>query len=161
MNIRRSFMQKMTPLCAPVLICILGIPLTRAEEGPTESSSRRPCTGRVSLYIDETEQWDRRPKEIGEMEEVVTISDGNQQGKKGILLATLIESVPDVQAVEVSTCNGKVRLFEGEKLQAKKDSLYLVITNYRGLKLFNSAGESGRGSRLKNIDQVRLITQPE
>ena len=154
-------MRRILLLCAPAMILIFSTQLTWAEEGPLEGGSRRPCTGYVTLFLDEDEKWHRDSEEMRAMEEAVIISDGKQQGKKGILLVTLMESVPDVRAVEVSTCNGKVRRFEGEKLQARKDSLYLVITNYRGLKLFNSAGESGRGSRLKNIDQVRLITQPE
>jgi hypothetical protein len=50
--------------------------------------------------------------------------------------------------------------------------IYGVITGYRGLKLYNATGESGNGEKkekrrkrkgtgLKSIDQIRLITQPE
>ncbi len=143
------------------LACIFVSQPVLASDEPYAGSSRRPCTGNVTLYMDDTEIWHRDSDEMREMEDVVTIPDGKKKAKKGVLLATLIEPVPNIQAVEISTCTGKVRRFEGEKLQAKKDTLYLVITNYRGLKLFNSAGEGGRGSRLKNIDQVRLITRPE
>ena len=157
----RPIIQRIIGFFMLAVLCVYVSPLAWAEDAPSASTSRRPCTGLVTLYLDNDEIWRRDSEEMREMEGVVEISDGNQRGKKGILLATLIESVPNIQAVEVSTCRGKVRRFEGEKLQARKNSLYLVITNYRGLKLFNSTGESGRGSRLKNIDQVKLITQPE
>lgn len=154
-------LQRFLATTGLTVACLFASQPLLAEEGPLVGSSRRACAGNVTLYLNDTEIWHRNSEEMWEMEDVVIIPDGKKKEKKGILLATLLESVPDIQAVEISTCKGKVRRFEGEKLQAKKDTLYLVITNYRGLKLFNSDGESGRGSRLKNIDQVQLITRPE
>ncbi len=124
---------------------------------------KRPCTNHVSLFVDDEEQWNRSLDELRKLENVVNFTEGQQKGKQGIPLADLLLGVEDVQAVEISTCTGKLRRFDAEELERKQDSLYFIITRYRGLKLYNAAGgeKKKKGSRLKGIDRIRLITRPE
>jgi hypothetical protein len=63
----------------------------------------------------------------------------------------------------VATCTGKLRRFDAAELEKKRDSLYFIITTYRGLKLYNAVGgeKKKKGGKLKHIDQIRLFTQPE
>ncbi len=123
----------------------------------------RPCTNHVSLFIDNEEQWNQSLDELRKLENVVNFTEGLQKGKQGIPLADLLLGVEDVQAVEISTCTGKLRRFDAEELERKQDSLYFIITRYRGLKLHNTAGgeKKKKGSRLKSIDRIRLITRRE
>ncbi len=123
----------------------------------------RPCTNHVSLFVDNEEQWNQSLDELRKLENVVNFTEGRQKGKQGIPLSDLLLGVEDVQAVEISTCTGKLRRFDAEELERKQDSLYFIITRYRGLKLHNTAGgeKKKKGSRLKSIDRIRLITRRE
>ena len=134
-----------------------------AEVTRLGEDGERPCTNDVSLFVDNEERWERSLDELRELDTLVSFTEGRQKGKQGIPLAELLLEAEDVQAVEVSTCTGKLRRFDAEELAQKQDSLYFIITKYRGLKLHNAAGgeKKKKGSRLKSIDRIRLITQPE
>lgn len=122
----------------------------------------RPCKNFVSLLVDDKELWSRSLDELRKLENVVNFTEGQQKGKQGIPLAYLLLAADDVQAVEISTCTGKLRRFDARELAKKQDSLYFIITSYRGLKLHNALGgeKKKKGARLKHIDRIRLITRP-
>ena len=132
-----------------------GTSARRGKRGP-----RRPCTGAVALFIDADLVWDtKKDAELPELDGLVTLSEGDNRGKQALPFAFLIDSTDGVESIEVSACNGRIRQFNREELDEKRDSLYLVVTRYRGLKLHNAEGESLRGSRMKNIDRVIIRTK--
>ena len=134
-----------------------------AQVKETGEDGRRPCIEDVSLLVDDEVRWTRSLDELRKLDDIVSFTEGRQKGKQGIPLANLLQETGDVKAIEISTCTGKTRRFDSQELARKKDSLFFIITNYRGLKLHNAAGgdKKKKGSRLKNIDRILLITQPE
>jgi hypothetical protein len=150
-------------LLSSSIIIFPGFTAVAEEVTDLGKNSTRPCTNRVSLIIDSTEKWNRSLDELRELNNPVSFTEGRQKGKQGIPLAALLQETDNVRAVEVSTCTGKLRRFEAEELKQKQASLYFIITGYRGLKLHNAVGgeKKKKGSKLKGIDRIRLITQPE
>jgi hypothetical protein len=150
-----------------IALCAVIVPLSFgtafAEVTELGKNDERKCNNRVSLIIDNDELWTRSLDDLRKQDNVVHFTEGRQKGKRGISLASLMLAASNVQAVEVSTCNRKLRRFDAEELAQKQDSLYFIITKYRGLKLHNEAGgeKKKKGSKLKHIDRIRLITQPE
>lgn len=142
---------------------ILWLNTSAAQVIETGEDGRRPCTKDVSLLVDDEVRWTRALDELRKLDNVVSFTEGKQKGKQGIPMVNLLQEADDVMAIEVSTCTGKLRRFDAQELASKKDSLFFIITNYRGLKLHNAAGgeKKKKGSRLKNIDRIRLITRPE
>ena len=127
----------------------------RAERGP-----RRPCTGEVAMLIDDELIWDtKKDTELHNLDGLVTLGEGANRGKQALPFAFLLDSTDGAESIEISACNGRVRQFSRGELDAKRDSLYLVVTRYRGLKLHNAEGESSRRSRMKNIDRISIRTQ--
>jgi len=127
----------------------------RGKRGP-----RRPCTGGVALFIDDELIWDtQKDAKLHELDGLVTLGDGDNSGKQALPIAYLLDAAENVESIEVSSCRGRDRQFSREELDEKRDSLYLVVTRYRGLKLHNAEGESSRGSRMKNIDRVIIRTK--
>lgn len=123
-----------------------------------------PCNSKITLYVDAEEKWQRSLDDMRKLDYTVSFTEGPQKKKQGVLLADLMKEAENIQAVEVSTCTGKLRRFNAAELEQKQNSLYFIITNYRGLKLHNAAGEEKKkrkkGSKLKGIDRIRLITKP-
>lgn len=146
-----------------VVVGILWLNTGAAQVIETGEDDRRRCTKDVSLLVDDEVRWTRTLEELRKLDNVVSFTEGKQKGKQGIPMANLLQEAADVMAIEVSTCTGKLRRFDTQELARKKDSLFFIITNYRGLKLHNAAGgeKKKKGSRLKNIDRIRLITRPE
>ncbi|MCZ6559684.1 MAG: hypothetical protein O6931_02185 [Gammaproteobacteria bacterium] len=144
-------------------IGLLWFNTSAAQVIQTGEDGRRPCTGDISLLVDDEVRWTRPLEELRKLDDTVLFTEGRQKGKQGIPLANFLQEEADVTAVEVSTCTGKLRRFDAQELARKKDGLFFIITKYRGLKLHNAAGgeKKRKGSRLKDIDQIRLITQPE
>ena len=128
----------------------------RGKRGP-----RRPCTGEVALLIDDELTWDTKKMSanLSELDGLVTLGEGDNHGKQALPFAFLLDSTDGVESIEISSCNGRTRQFNREELDGKRDSLYLVVTRYRGLKLHNAEGESSRGSRMKNIDRITIRTK--
>jgi hypothetical protein len=133
-----------------------GTSTRRGKRGP-----RRPCTGEVVLLIDDELIWDTKKMgaDLSELDGLVTLGEGDNRGKQALPFAFLLDSTDGVESIEVSSCRGRDRQFSREELDEKRDSLYLVVTRYRGLKLHNAEGESSRGSRMKNIDRVIIRTK--
>jgi len=160
---KRSGTYPIVCIVLGAVVASLWLGATAAEVKRLGEDHRRPCTNHVSLFVDNEEQWNQSLDELRKLENVVNFTEGRQKGKQGIPLADLLLGVEDVQAVEISTCTGKLRRFDAEELERKQDSLYFIITRYRGLKLHNAAGgeKKKKGSGLKGIDRIRLITRPE
>jgi hypothetical protein len=132
-----------------------GTSARRGKRGP-----RRPCTGAVALLIDDELIWDtEKNAELHELDGLVTLGEGDNEGKQALPFTFLLDSTDGVESIEISACDGRMRQFNREELDEKRDSLYLVVTRYRGLKLHNAEGESSRGSRMKNIDRITIRTQ--
>ena len=132
-----------------------GTSARRGKRGP-----RRPCTGEVALLIDDELIWNTgKDAKLHELDGLVTLGEGDNRGKQALPFAFLLDSTDGVESIEISACNGRMRQFNREELDEKRDSLYLVVTRYRGLKLHNAEGESSRGSRMKNIDRVIIRTK--
>jgi hypothetical protein len=163
-------------LSAALIISILAMCLPAIAEDEIDfdkkGGPKRPCTNTLKLFIDDEEQWEYSLFELRNLDIAVVIDDKRTKGKKVIPFAALLDQADNVTNVEVSTCTGKLRRFDTNEIAKKRDSLYFIITGYRGLKLYNAAGESGNGEKkekrrkrkgtgLKSIDQIRLITQPE
>ena len=134
---------------------VAGAGARRGKRGP-----RRPCTGAVALLIDDELIWDtKKDAELSELDGLVTLGEGDNRGKQALPVAHLLAMAENVESIEISSCNGRTRQFNREELDEKRDSLYLVVTRYRGLKLHNAEGDSSRGSRMKNIDRVIIRTK--
>jgi hypothetical protein len=125
---------------------------------------RRPCDNTVSLIIDGEEKWNRSLEELREQDSLVHFTETPVKDKYGIPLKDLLSEANNVQTMILETCTGKVRRFDRDELNAKQDSLYFILTTYRGIKLHNAKPDQTKkkkkGSRLKNIDKILLFTQP-
>jgi len=125
--------------------------------------ARRPCTNTISLFVDGEEKWNRSLDELRELDTLVYFTEKPVKDKYGIPLKDLLSEAINVQTMILETCTGKARRFDLDELNAKQDGLYLILTNYRGIKLHNAKPDQKKkkGGRLKHIDKILLFTQPE
>ena len=111
------------------------------------------------LVEDELIWSTKKDADLSELDGLVTLGEGDNGGKWALPFAFLLDSTDGVESIEISSCRGRDRRFSRDAIEEKRDSLYLVVTRYRGLKLHNSEGESSRGSHMKNIDRVIIRTK--
>jgi len=130
------------------------------EKGRT---AKRPCTNTISLFVDGEEKWHKTLEEMRELDTLVYFTEKPVKDKYGIPLKDLLSEAINVQTMILETCTGKARRFDLDELNAKQDGLYLILTNYRGIKLHNAKPDQKKkkGGRLKHIDKILLFTQPE
>ena len=150
-----------------VLLSVSGLLLTSVTiaDQLTDQGNRekRPCTNTVSLVIDGEEKWNRSLDELRELDTLVHFTEKPVKDKYGIPLKDLLSEANNIQTMILETCTGKARRFDLDELNAKQDGLYLILTNYRGIKLYNAKPDQKKkkGGRLKHIDKILLFTQPE
>lgn len=119
---------------------------------------RLPCNGVVSLYYGDELIWTKGPKEIRQIKDLVAVPDEPQAGILGLQLASLLTFKPGIAAIELESCQPRLRRFERADLTSEHGaSLYLVATRYRGFRLRNAARKRGGGGGMKNIGRVVLV----
>lgn len=150
-----------------LLVLVLGglsgtAALAYESEDRDKREHRLPCNGIVSLYYGDELIWSKGPKEIREMKELVPVSGEAQTGITGMPLAALLKLKPDVGAIELESCQPRLRRFKRAELTSEDGAaIYLVATNYRGFRLRNISRKRGGGGGMKNIGRIVLVPAGE
>jgi hypothetical protein len=78
-------------ITAPFLMLVfLGFGSMAGEVKDLGRDAERSCSNKVSLFIDDEEQWTRSLGDLRKQDDVVNFTEGKQKGKQGIPLADLM-----------------------------------------------------------------------
>lgn len=126
---------------------------------PAGAREKKTCDNLLALYSGPELLWEKGGEAFSAMPETHSLEESHRSSTKGVNLRDFVTMAPDVEVVEVVTCEGLVARWPVDKLAMEQNlSRFYIALNSRGAFKMIDFYDGAEQTIMKNI--VRITLKP-